>query len=266
MNHVIVHPYLDSTNLTALESELDDRWGPLTQNNGVAIAFKDDTHSNLGTLGDARNSPHSVIAGLKSCPTAPWRVAASIGALVAFHGQVDPARPFQTLELKGVLSPSNGDKFTRAEQNLLLKDGIATLSTDALGVVRIQRLVTTYKTNDSGADDTSYRDLTTLLTNSYIRWDLRTYIQTKYPRHKLADDGTRYDVGQAIVTPNVIRSEVVLRFTEWERLGLVEGISQFKEDLVVERNASDPNRLDILLPPDLVNQLRVVGAQIQFMV
>ena len=46
---------------------------------------------------------------------------------------------------------------------------------------------------------------------------------------------------------------------------LVEGIDQFKNDLVVERNAQDVNRLDFLLGPDLINQLRVIGAQIQFL-
>ena len=32
----------------------------------------------------------------------------------------------------------------------------------------------------------------------------------------------------------------------------------------MERNAGDPNRLDILLTPDLVNQLRVLAAVISF--
>jgi phage tail sheath gpL-like len=49
-----------------------------------------------------------------------------------------------------------------------------------------------------------------------------------------------------------------------ETLGLVENIEQFKTDLIVERNVQDPNRLDFLLPPDLVNQFIVGAAQIQF--
>ena len=34
--------------------------------------------------------------------------------------------------------------------------------------------------------------------------------------------------------------------------------------LVVERNATDPNRVDVLLPPDFVNQLRIFAALVQF--
>ena len=90
-------------------------------------------------------------------------------------------------------------------------------------------------------------------------------MRTKYPRHKLADDGTRFGSGQAVITPKDGKAEAVLWFREMEELGLVENFSQFKRDLVVERNATDRNRLDVLLPPDLINQLIVVGAQIQFL-
>ena len=38
----------------------------------------------------------------------------------------------------------------------------------------------------------------------------------------------------------------------------------FKENLIVERNATDPNRLDVLFPPDLINQLRVFATLVQF--
>ena len=48
-----------------------------------------------------------------------------------------------------------------------------------------------------------------------------------------------------------------------EDAGLVENADAFKEALVVQRNAQDSDRLDFLLPPDIVNQLRVIGAVLQ---
>ena len=45
----------------------------------------------------------------------------------------------------------------------------------------------------------------------------------------------------------------------------MENIEAFKEGLIVERNEQDPNRLDVCMPPDLVNQLRVVGMKISFL-
>lgn len=38
----------------------------------------------------------------------------------------------------------------------------------------------------------------------------------------------------------------------------------FKKYLIVERNADNPNRLDVLFPPDYVNQLRVFALLNQF--
>ena len=263
--NVIIHPYTDSTNLGDLEDELDSRWGPLVQNDGVAITSKRDSYANLVTLGDARNSPHSSILAGTGIPQSPWNLAAAAGARVSASAQIDPARPFQTLQLTGLNVPSILDRLLDSQRDQLLKHGIATVVPSPGGILRIERMRMTYKENEVGAPDESYADMNTVLTLSYLRYSLRTRIQLRYPRHKLADDGTRYAAGQAVVTPKVLRSEIILLFKEWEELALVEGISQFKADLIVERNANDKSRIDVLMPPDLVNQLRVVGAQIQFL-
>lgn len=262
--NIMVIPYTDQANLTKVDAELSDRWGPITQNDGYAITCSNVSFANLGVLGNAQNSPHLSIAGATNFPTLPWQIAGAVGADVAYYGSIDPARPFQTLALNSVLPPKIKDRFTADERNLLLYDGISTLLIDAGGKVRIERMITTYKTNGLGASDTSYLDVNTMLTLSYLRYDLRNYILRKYPRHKLANDGTRFGLGQAIVTPKLMKSEVIAKFREWETIGLVEDITQFKTDLIVERNIGDPNRLDIMLPPNLVNALLVTAAQIGF--
>jgi len=262
---VITMPYTDAANLTALETELTDRWGPMRMIEGMAFAAARGTHAELGTLGDSRNSPHLSIMNAAGSPTPSYEWAAAVAGKVAYYGNIDPARPFQTLELTSVMAPWQEDRFTMQENNLLLFDGISTHLVDAGGVVRIQRLITTYTVNAQGAEDISYLDVNTPLTLGYLRYDFRNYILRKYPRHKLANDGTRYGVGQAIITPKVGKAEAIARFRVWETQGLVENIDQFKADLICERNAADPNRLDWMLPPDLVNQFRVGGVQIGFL-
>lgn len=93
---------------------------------------------------------------------------------------------------------------------------------------------------------------------------LRSIITSKYARHKLASDGTRFGAGQAIVTPNVIRGELIAAYGALERDGIVENTELFKQNLVVERDPNNPNRLNVLFPPDLVNQLRVFALLYQF--
>lgn len=262
--NVIAFPWLDAANLSALDEELEDRAGPLRMIEALAIGAKSDTHANLITFGDGRNSGYACTWGLKGCPTPQYERAAGLAGVVAANGNIDPARPFQTLEVRGVLAPKVADRFTRAERNLLLWDGIATSYEDAAGKVRIERLVTNYQENEFGSPDTALLDANTVLTLGYLRFDFRASFTSAFPRHKLADDGIRVGFGQAVMTPKLAKAWCLTKFRQWESLGLVEDFDQFKRDLVVVRNEADPNRLDILLPPDLVNQLRVAAVQIGF--
>jgi phage tail sheath gpL-like len=126
-------------------------------------------------------------------------------------------------------------------------------------------VISTYQTNGAGAADPSYLDLNTVLTLAYLRQTARVRLLLKYPDKKLADNGKRTAAGSSIVTPNDIKAELVALAGLWEEAGLVENIDQFKRDLVIERNLSDPTRVDCLLPPDLVNQLHIIGLQFQFL-
>lgn len=264
--HIVIHPWTDATSLTAIETEMARRFGPMVMLDGVAITSAAGTQSALGTLGDARNSQHSCIVAQpgKNPVTPPAEFAAMVGATVAKYAAIDPARPLQTLALSGAKPPVEADRFTFSERNLELYDGISTTKVAAGGVVQIERLVTTYQTNAAGAADTSYLDVSTMLTLMYLRYSFRTQLQNRYPRHKLGSDGARFGAGQAVITPKLAKAEALAWFRQMEDLGLVEGFDQFKTDLVVERNASDPNRLDILLPPDLINQFIYGAVKVQF--
>ena len=197
------------------------------------------------------------------CPSLAVEVLGALAGSCLTAIQNDPARPLQTLELVGITPSPIGKRFTLTEKQTLLTSGIAT-SYVAGGYVRIERCITTYQTNSLGDADTSYLDSNTLHSLAYIIRRLKSVVTSKYPRCKLADDGTHYGPGQAIVTPSVIKSEIIAMYSRLETEGIVENAEAFAENLIVERNASDPNRVDVLLPPDLVNQLRIFATLVQF--
>ena len=70
--------------------------------------------------------------------------------------------------------------------------------------------------------------------------------------------------GQQILTPKNAKAEAVAIFLTWQELGLVENADAFKESLIVERNIADRDRLDFNIQPDLINQFRVAGVKISF--
>lgn len=262
--NLIMNPWTDSTTLGALETELDSRGSAQRMIEAVAISAIVETLSSANTIGNSENSKFISIANLKGCPNQPHEIATAIMKQVMVHGAIDPARPFQTLELKGIKAPAVADRLSATERESHLNNGIATLSVTDAGKVLIERLITTYKVNEAGALDISYLDVNTLLTLSFIRYDFRNSLYLKFPRHKVADDGTRIKAGQAVITPKIGKAHAIDKFRSWEEKVLVENIDQFKSELIVVRNASEPNRLDFLLPTNLVNQFRQAGIQVGF--
>ncbi len=266
--HIVTHPYTDATSLTALENEFTSRAGPLRMVEGYAITAKAAAYATVSALGDSRNNQYSVIEFTDSSPTPPTEYASHVAAVVAYHGQIDPARPMHTLALPWIKAPAELDRTSLANRNLIVGDGISTTRVGPGDVVQIESLVTTYQLNAAGSPDLSLRQLSVGLILMYAINDFKSRMSTKYPRHKLGDDSTAYPPGEAIMTPSLGKAEAVSWFKDMSESSPVvfdpAAKAQFIRDLVVERNASDPDRLDFLLPPDLINKLVAVAAQIRF--
>jgi len=263
----IISPYSGTSQMDALRTEMDDstgRWSYSRQIYGHVYTAARDTFSNLQTLGSARNDQHNTIAGYEvDTPNPVWEYAAAYGGRNAVYIKADPARPTQTGPLVGILPPRVGNRFILSERESLLNAGIATSVTRS-GQVLIGRSITTYQTNSFGQPDTSYLDSETMHTSAYVVRQLRFAVTTKYARHKLRDDGQNFGAGQAIVTPNIVRGAMLDVYTQMEYLGIVENTELFNQNLVVERDVGDPNRINVLFPADYVNQLRVFALLNQF--
>lgn len=260
----IVTPYLDAANLKLLGSELRDRWGPTKMSDGIAWSAHTGTLGEMSAFGQTRNDFLLTCTGIQKAPESAYLWAATLAAVGSKHLAIDPARPLQSLALSRRLAPAVEDRLNMSERNTLLYDGIATVNVAAGDVVQIERQITTYRTNSYGDPDPSYLDVNTISTLSYLRYSTRVRITQRFPRHKLADDGTPISAGQAIATPKVVKTELLALGMEWLDAGLIENFDAFKAALIVERNKNDRNRLDVLCKPDLVNQFRIFAEQMQF--
>lgn len=263
----VIHPYTDSASLDAFKVEYNDasgRWSYARQVYGHCYTALRGTLSTLVAAGGLRNDPHHTIAGFEVDVQHPnWEYAAAYGARNAVFLKVDPARPTQTGVLTNLMAPRPGMRFILTERQSLLTYGIATSYVSG-GDVAIERAITTYQKNSFNVADASYLDSETMHTSAYVLRNLRSVITQKYARHKLADDGTRFAGGSAIVTPKTIRGELIAQYRQMELDGIVENSAAFEANLIVERNSGNPNRLDVLYPPDYVNQLRIFAVLNQF--
>lgn len=260
----VVMPYKDQANLNVLSTELLKRWGPVKMSDGAVWMAHTGTQGEITAFGESRNDFLFTCSAVPKAPEPDYIWAASVCATCAPSLSTDPARPLQTLAVSSRLAPQSADRLTREERNLLLHGGIATVTVAAGDGVQIERQVTMYRVNKYGDVDPGYLDIETIYTLSYLRYSLRTFVTQRFPRHKLADDGTPVAPGQPVVTPKIMSLQLIALGEEWVDQGLVENLDTFRKNLLVERNASDRNRLDVLCTPDLVNQFRFFAAQIRF--
>jgi phage tail sheath gpL-like len=263
----IVFPYTDAASLDAVKALLNDvsgRWSWSQQIYGHAFAAKRGTLGALTSFGTTRNDQHVSVLGFYDSPTPAWIVAADFAGTAAVSLRADPGTPLQTLALSSMLAPPIASRFAIAERNVLLWDGVSTFVTADDGTCRLENVITTYQKNGFGAADDSYLEVETLFLLAFILRRMKSVITSKYARVKLAANGTRFGPGANVVTPNIIKADLIAAYRELEAEGYVQNGDVFKAEIIVEKNKTNPNRVDVLWPGALINQLRIFALLAQF--
>ncbi|UZA67254.1 phage tail sheath subtilisin-like domain-containing protein [Pseudomonas viridiflava] len=260
-------PWTDTSTLDAWKAAMDDstgRWSWARQLYGHVYSAKRGTVGTLVAAGQLRNDQHITIQAVEmAAPQPVWLQAAALAARTAVFISADASRPTQSGTMPGLDPAPASQRFTLTERESLLRYGIATAYYEG-GYVRIQRSITTYQKNAYGQADNSYLDSETMHQSAFIIRRLQGVITSKYGRHKLASDGTRFGAGQPIITPSTIRGELIAQYARLEEEGHVENAEVFAQHLIVERDGNDPSRVNVMFPPDYINGLRVFALLNQF--
>jgi hypothetical protein len=66
------------------------------------------------------------------------------------------------------------------------------------------------------------------------------------------------------VTPNIIKADQIAEYQTLVFNGYAQDAEAFAKNIIVEQNASNPNRVDVLWPGTLINQLRIFALLNQF--
>ena len=260
----IVNPYTDTASLDVVKTFLADRWAWDKQLYGHSYGVITGTYGQLADFGEKRNDQHASLLGVNGSPSPDYQWSAAYTGAITQSLRNDPGRPLQTLVISGVLPPDDTSILELTERNNLLHSGISTFTVDDDGTVRVENIITTYQKNAYGDNDDSYLQVETLYLLMFVSRYLRTQVTSKFGRMKLAEDGTRFAPGAAIVTPNVIKAELIAQYGFLEFNGHVQDAKGFAKGLKVERNSQNPNRVDVLWTGTLINQLRVFALLNQF--
>lgn len=264
----IVCSLTDATSLAAIAALVNDatgRWSWSSQVYGHCWIAKRGTAGTVAAFATALNNQHLTVMPFNDSPSPAWKWAAATAGANAASLRIDPAQPLQTLQVKGILPPPLGSRYSKlVRNNTLLFGGCSAWDVDATGTVVIENMITTYVTNAQGQPDDSYLEVETLFTSVYVLRALAGMVTTKYARVKLALDGTRILPGSNVVTPATIRADLIALYRELESKGYVQNSAAFAAQLEVEKDETNPNRVNVLLPATLINQLRVFAVLFQF--
>lgn len=250
--HVVATPYNDQTNLTTLRDHLDAVSGSMEQRGAVGIYGFDGALATATTLAGQINHGRVVGAYLRGTKSPAYEIACAFAAVMAY--EEDPARPLNTLELKGISAPPIDQRLSRTEQENCLNNGVAPLEVGPGEKVQIVRAITTYTKDPQGITDISLLDVTTIRTLDYVRLACRTRISLRFPREKLSSK-----------TPPKVKTELMDVLLKLEELEIVEEVAANMAGLIVERDLQDPNRLDAKIPCDVVNGLHVFAGRIDLL-
>ena len=266
---MIAMPYADATSLNAMRDFLSDtggRWDPMQGLFGACFTASAGNLAAQTTLGSGRNDPNMHIMGYQGSPSPTWVWAAALGAQAQLHKNlgaplseaVEISRPMHTLEMVGVYPPKDISKqWSLSDRQSLYYAGISGYVVSPDGRVLIDRIVSTYRTNASGASDTTWLDVETRYQTAYALRYLKSIVTQTYARVALAADNPGNI--QGLVTTTDIKSTVIHAYQSLVNAGVMKNRQAFADNLIVEQ-ASDPSRVNAYLPLDVVNQLRIFAA------
>jgi phage tail sheath gpL-like len=248
-HEILVVPYSTGTPLTDLRTHLNAVSDPMERRPAIGVYASGGTLSAATTQAGTLNGNRLTAGFLKNSSTPAEELAGMYASVVAF--EEDPARPLNTLVLTGAVAPDVADRLSRTEQESCLANGVTPLEWGPGDVVQIVRAVTTYTLNPSSVADVSWLDLTTMRTMDYVMKAMRTRVELRFPRDKLSAK-----------TPARVRSELLDVALKLEELEIVENVDKWANDLVVERDSQDVNRLNAKIPVDVVNGLHVFAGRL----
>jgi phage tail sheath gpL-like len=166
-------------------------------------------------------------------------------------GVEDPARPLNTLPLNGMDVVAMNQREGRNEQENALHNGLTPIEVGPGNTVQIVRAVSTYTVNPQGVEDVSLLDITSIRTLDYTRKACRERISLGFPNEK-----------NTARIRDKVKSELYDVLLRLQAAEILENVPANRDRLIVQQSGTDVNRVDAVIPADVVNGLHVFAGRI----
>lgn len=264
----IVSAFSDDTNVARYKTLMNDvsgRWAWSRQIYGHVFYPKTATTGDMTTHGLAQDDRHiSIIPRPASASIAEpgWEWTAAVAARIApwlsdgANGNV--SRNQTGRDVHGIRAPRDRSKwYGYPSRDAFLRSGISTWAVDGAGRVVIDKIITTQRTTN-GVPDTTFRDIQKIGQLMYALRKFRSALTIEHGQKAIANDNPGNVM--SVTTTRDIAATFMHTYQEMVLTGVLENASLAADMLRVERNADNPNRVDIYAPLDMVNPLDIIAA------
>jgi phage tail sheath gpL-like len=252
-------PTTSTAALGLFTDELAERAGPEVGLPGQAFAAVRGNYSATQAVGAAQNSESLTIYGAGLTPAPPWEIAAAGAAIDAGIRHVNDSREGEVIS---ELLPAT-KAFSKPERNLLLQDGISTVTIEA-GRIVLERVITTRNTT-LGVTDYTQLDVGIRRAVNLFRYDMAAYLRLRFRKHSLVgdDDVELVDPGVKVASPKIIESAMSGRYRQHIGAAYMRDAEKFDELIVVALSAT-PGRVDVSVGVTVVNALQHIAVAMVF--
>ena len=198
----------------------------------------------------------------------PWNAAAIAGAQGAQSLNDDPSRQLRGIALNGLagLSPEGNDQFSPTQRNVLLKGGCTTLQINRDGTVAFERVVTTRQVDPKSQVATGPWDVMIPAIGARVRYEWNAYFEATYYNAKIADEGSPLENAPGVATLRTLKASWIAQSLLYQAQGWIDDVATLGPQAVFERDASNRNRVNAMLPIMPMGSLIVLANILQVQV
>jgi phage tail sheath gpL-like len=276
----LVLAHTDTTNINLVVAELDARnagtvmlWGQgiaaTVKSPNAAVTDSDSIDAKLMQLVEAENCLKTTIEMAAQVCAARLNGDTLAGGSLPGEDQ-DPAANLNYLELRSIPAPpvsAPSDMPTSTEIESMLLGGVAPLapsSTRPGKMCLVSSVTTKHKGPNAGTFDYSVAKTKVPTVSHYLARIIRADLAKTFRGYKLAADpadGSPVRIPR-VVTPSMIRERILLSLRRAEADGIITQVDTFLDELVVEIDSLNNQRVNANIPEFPIPDLDIVAARL----
>jgi phage tail sheath gpL-like len=231
--HIIADLLGDSTSGASMETHVDSESDGEHGHGEIFVQVVNGTQSTATNQALALNSNRGVLGAINTSET--WSVAACAAMSAAMSREEVATRPYNGMQLNGVIAPPVEKRWTRTETRTMINNGVTPLFVKPGENVAIMRAVSMGVKNSGGSYDYSCLDITKYQAFDYLRDAITLMFETNYANARWADSDDDGLLPADVATPEKVTIDLIDVARDAEADGIISNVTALEDEFVVEK-------------------------------